>query len=78
VSVEHWDEAYRSRGVEGVSWYEAEPTVSLELVGALGVDRDVAAIDVGGGASLFADELVAQGFTDVTVLDISQVALDAT
>lgn len=76
--AEHWDEAYSTRGIDGVSWYQAAPVVSLELVEALGVSRESAVIDVGGGGSFFADELVAQGFTDVTVLDISAEALDAT
>ena len=74
----HWDDAYTSRGLDGVSWYEAEPRVSLELVDELGVLPDTPAIDVGGGASFVADGLLARGFTDVTVLDLSQAALDAT
>ena len=76
--AEHWDEAYSTRGVDGVSWYQAAPAVSLELVDALGVSPKAAVIDVGGGRSFLADELVARGFTDVTVLDISAAALDAT
>ena len=76
--AEHWDEAYTTRGVDGVSWYQAAPAVSLELVEALGVSPEAAVIDVGGGASFLADELVARDFTDVTVLDVSAAALDAT
>ena len=52
--------------------------MSLELVEALGVSPEVAVIDVGGGGSFLADELVARGFTDITVLDVSAAALDAT
>jgi hypothetical protein len=74
----HWDEAYASRGVEGVSWYQPVPTVGLELVDALRVPPETAALDVGGGASHLAVELVARGFRDVTVLDVSAVALEAT
>ena len=61
-----------------MSWYQAAPTVSLGLVEALGVSPDAPVIDVGGGGSFLADELVARDFTDVTVLDISEAALDAT
>jgi hypothetical protein len=75
---EHWEAAYVSRGVDGVSWYQPVPSVSLALVDTLGVQRDAAVIDVGGGASYLADELVARGFTDVTVLDLAEAALDAT
>jgi len=78
ASAQHWDEAYGARGIDGVSWYEPIPAVSLEFVEALGVAPEAAVIDVGGGGSFLADELVGRGFTDVTVLDISAAALAAT
>jgi 2-polyprenyl-3-methyl-5-hydroxy-6-metoxy-1,4-benzoquinol methylase len=56
----------------------AVPAVSLELVEALGVSPDAAVIDVGGGGSFLAAELLARGFTDITVLDLAKTALDAT
>ncbi len=71
----HWDSAYVTRGTDGVSWYQADPLVSLELVARLGIRSDAAVIDVGGGGSLFADRLVGQGFSNITVLDISGRAL---
>ena len=77
AGAEHWDTAYSTRGVEGVSWYQAVPAVSLELVEALGTPRDASVIDVGAGASFLVDELVARGFTDLTVVDLSTSALEA-
>lgn len=74
--ADHWDDAYRRRGARGVSWYQSVPTVSLELVGRLAVDRADPVVDVGGGAGVLVDALVAGGFEDVTVLDVSAVALD--
>jgi len=71
----HWDDAYATRGGEGVSWYQPSPRVSLELTDVLGVPREAAVIDVGGGASRLVDELVGRGFSDVTVLDVSVMAL---
>ena len=71
-----WDTTYRTRGVTGVSWFQSEPEVSLQLVEATGISKDAAIIDVGGGASVLADHLVSRGFTDVSVLDVSDVALD--
>ncbi len=76
--AEHWDEAYSTRGADGVSWYQPIPAVSLELVDVLGVSPEAAVIDVGGGGSFLAEELVARGFRDITVLDVSAAALDAT
>lgn len=74
--AQHWDSVYASRGPEGVSWYQPIPSVSLELVEALGVEPASPVIDVGGGASTLADLLLERGFRDVTVLDLSSVALD--
>jgi hypothetical protein len=74
----HWDAAYASRGSDGVSWHQPVPTVSLGLVEALGIAPNAAVLDAGGGGSLLAGELVARGFTDLTVLDVSATALDAT
>jgi SAM-dependent methyltransferase len=71
----HWDDAYRSLGVESVSWFEPEPTMSLALLDALGIGPDDAVLDVGGGASTLVDHLVGRGFRDVTVLDVSVIAL---
>jgi hypothetical protein len=74
----HWEAAYTKRGVDNVSWHQPVPTVSLDLIDTLGVRCDAPVLDVGGGASSLADELIARGFADVTVLDLSQAALDAT
>lgn len=58
-----------------LSWYQAEPTLSLELIDALGATSGSAIIDVGGGASVLVDHLLRNGFTDLTVLDLSEAAL---
>lgn len=73
-----WDATYKRRGAAGVSWYQAEPAVSLELIEATGVPHNAAIIDVGGGGSNLVDHLVGRGFTDISVLDISAVALAET
>jgi trans-aconitate methyltransferase len=61
-----------------VSWYEAEPVISLSLISRLGISGDAAVIDIGGGGSPLAARLLGRSFTDVTVLDISTVALEET
>jgi trans-aconitate methyltransferase len=50
--------------------------VSLELIDQLGIDPTTAVIDIGGGSAPLVDELLARGFADVTVLDVSAAALD--
>lgn len=74
----HWNTVYDTQGEDGVSWYQATPTVTLELLDTLGIDRGASIIDLGGGASVVVDHLLARECTDVTVLDVSKVALDNT
>jgi ubiquinone/menaquinone biosynthesis C-methylase UbiE len=71
----HWDSVYTGKAVAEVSWYEAHPAKSLELIRATGVAAGDAIIDVGGGASLLAEALLAAGYCDLTVLDVSGVVL---
>lgn len=71
----HWDAAYTRGGSEAMGWYQAEPEASLGLIARLALPADAAIIDVGGGASILVDRLLDQGYTDVTVLDISDAAL---
>jgi SAM-dependent methyltransferase len=73
---EHWDAAYAGRGTTAVSWYQPTPTVSIRAIGRLELPGDAAVIDVGGGASSLVEGLIDAGWRDITVLDISQVALD--
>ncbi len=72
----HWDERYATVGATGVSWFEDEPTMSLTALDAAGIAPASSIIDVGGGASRLVDALLARGSDDVTVLDVSQTALD--
>lgn len=73
---EHWDRVFNSRRTDEVSWYQPVPLTSLRMIQDLGLARDACVIDIGGGDSLLADHLLREGFTDVTVLDISAAALD--
>jgi len=68
----HWQRVYESTETNAVSWYQSEPVLSLELIDLLGIAPATGTIDVGGGASILVDRLLAKGFTDLTVLDISR------
>jgi len=72
---DHWDEVYGRLGAEGVSWYQSAPATSLALIDAAGLTPDRSVIDVGGGASPLTGALAARGYGDLTVLDLSEVAL---
>jgi len=75
VTSEHWNQVYDTREPEEVSWFEVEPTVSLELIDVLGVAPEDSVLDVGAGTSTLLDRLGARGHRDLTRLDVSASAL---
>ncbi len=72
----HWQQVYEKRDPCEVSWYEPAPERSLALIAGADLDRDTAIIDVGGGGSRLAAELLAAAYSDLTVADISVSALE--
>jgi len=74
----YWDKLYTTKRQDEVSWYQPTPGVSLDFITELNIPRDAAIIDVGGGDSYLVDNLLAGGFTDITVLDISGEAINRT
>lgn len=72
----HWEKIYSTKLPNEVSWYQASPRVSLDFIKDLGIPKDAAIIDVGGGDSLLVDDLLADGYSDITVLDISEAAIN--
>lgn len=72
---EHWNEVYRTKATDNVSWYQHRPEVSLSLIAASGIGRNAGIIDVGGGASVLVDCLLDNGYSRLAVLDVSAVAL---
>lgn len=74
---DHWEKVYSTKPVDGVSWFQEHATRSLDLIRDTGVPRSAGIIDVGGGASTLVDDLLADGYANVSVLDISAAALAA-
>jgi trans-aconitate methyltransferase len=72
----HWDNVYREKAEASLTWHQDRPTTSLDLIDVAGLTPAASVIDIGGGTSRLAAALLADGFTDVTVLDVSGVALD--
>ena len=72
----HWEQVYTSKPSERLGWYKPLLQTSLEWISALGLDHGAPVIDVGGGASTLVDDLLDQGYTDITVLDLAEPALD--
>lgn len=73
---QHWDFVYKTKSPDEVSWTQETPEISLKLIESLNLAKDAKVIDVGGGDSKLVDELLALGYTDITVLDISRKALE--
>ncbi len=74
-SKTHWETIYQTKAPTQVSWYQTHPHLSLDFVRRTGVAPDSPIIDVGGGASTLVDHLLAAGYANLTVLDISHAAL---
>jgi len=72
----HWDAVYQARAPDAVSWYRPHLERSLVLIQAVVPDLSASIIDVGGGESTLVDDLLAKGYRDISVLDISPTAIE--
>ena len=70
-----WEGVHGSKDVDGVSWWQSVPGLSLGLVDETGVGLDEPIIDVGAGWSTLIDHLVERGYRDLTAIDLSTTAL---
>jgi SAM-dependent methyltransferase len=71
----HWNSIYSTKKLNQVSWYQPIPQVSLDFIESLNFSKDVPILDVGGGDSFLCDNLIELGYSNITVLDISDVAI---
>ena len=74
----HWDTVYSNKAPDRVSWFRPHLEVSLDLIERATPDHSASIIDIGGGESTLVDDLLARGYRNVTVLDISNMALEVT
>ena len=74
----HWDRVYATKTPNAVSWYRRHLDRSLALIERAVPERSASIIDVGGGESTLVDDLLLRGYANITVLDISQGAIDVT
>lgn len=76
IRKKHWQKVYKEKEPSEVSWYQPVPERSLQLIHDTGVAKDDPILDAGGGASTLVDHLLDDGYTDISVLDISGEALE--
>jgi len=77
-SQRHWEDVYQTKAADQVSWFSPHLERSLALIQSAAPLRSMSLIDVGGGESTLVDDLLAAGYQDLSVLDISRAAIDAT
>jgi ubiquinone/menaquinone biosynthesis C-methylase UbiE len=73
---EHWEKVYSTKELREVSWYQPNPKASLDFIAGFNLPKDASIIDIGGGDSFLTDRLLDSGFTNITVLDISEAAIN--
>lgn len=74
----HWETLYRANAPESLSWYRAHLETSVALIERAAEKRSAPIIDIGGGESTLVDDLLLRGYKNLTVLDVSQTAIDVT
>lgn len=72
----HWEQIYGATKVEQLSWYQRHANLSLALIEKIAPNNKASIIDVGGGASVLVDDLLAADYRNLTVLDLSEHAFD--
>jgi SAM-dependent methyltransferase len=74
----HWENVYTTKAPNSVSWYRPHLETSLELIEKVAPARSASIIDVGGGESTLVDDLLARGYQNICVLDVSPTAIEVT
>lgn len=72
----HWNNIYTSINANKVGWFQPNPSPSLEMLKTAGFNKDINIIDIGGGDSYFAEHLLDLGYKNISVLDISERAIE--
>ncbi|MCW7465160.1 class I SAM-dependent methyltransferase [Leptospira levettii] len=73
---EHWEIIYTEKQPNQVSWTQETPSISLQMIQSTNLPTSAKIIDVGGGESNLVDHLLLLGYNHLSVLDISQNALN--
>ena len=72
----HWENIYQTKQINEFSWIQQTPSISLTFLEEFKISKSAKIIDIGGGDSYFVDHLLDLGFEDITVLDISETAIN--
>jgi len=73
---DHWENIYKTKPLHEVSWFQPKPETSLDFLRFYDVPKSARIIDIGGGDSFLVDHLLSLGYTNITVLDISELSIE--
>ncbi len=73
---DYWEKVYQRQSLIESGWYQPVPESSLQLIAASNISKNASIIDIGGGDSLLVDHLLDRGYKNITVLDISEKAIE--
>ena len=72
----HWEKIYTEKNPNEVSWTQEVPDTSINFFNSFNLDKSSPIIDIGGGESRFVDYLIENGFNNISILDISENAIN--
>lgn len=75
-SKTHWENIFATKNANEVSWTQENPTSILSFLEEIRLPKTANIIDVGGGESFLAENLLDLGYKNIWVLDISEKALE--
>ncbi|MEK7432540.1 MAG: class I SAM-dependent methyltransferase [Cyanobacteriota bacterium] len=72
----HWEKVYQNNELKDASWHQSKPKTSIDFFKEFKISRRAKIIDIGGGDSYLVDNLLDLGYKNITVLDISETAIE--
>jgi len=76
ITENHWNNIYNTKDADKVGWFQPNPVPSIEMLKTSGFNKNSHIIDIGGGDSYFAEQLLDLGYKNISVLDISECAIE--
>ena len=73
---QHWENVFATKKETEVSWYQEKPETSLQFFERNNIPKTAKILEIGGGDSYLIDNLLEQRFESITLLDISENAIE--
>ena len=73
---QHWENVFATKKETEVSWYQEKPETSLQFFERNKIPKNAKILEIGGGDSYLIDNLLEQDYESLTLLDISENAIE--